>query len=308
MHKCIIIGNNHIGRQFAQHFRKQDHFQQIINIDYSFQTEKREDFSKELHSHTAADWIFDLTRLINDTIPSDHEFQHDEGDKARVLHNWIISNECNNLFIAYHKKNQEIENIYSDWLNKEKGRRLIIARCGLLYGPELPGYVNDLIKTICNGCCIIAGSPGSEIFLGYITGFLSSLDLTMNQRQDLIRYDYCDQPVRNLSEIVNSIRHHFDARSPVLFLPYGLAGPVHLACRKFGVGCVYPPANRVLFDKGKLSPQYLKDSGFEFKFDFEYALTHWETTTPEDIAAESLQKDIKSNRTADSKIEEKIRG
>ncbi len=290
MNTCIIVGCDGLARQLAQYLQKTNRFSQVVFID---DPEKVSVKTSDL-CRPAPQWIFDLSRLI---VPPEYLDQTDNDFSTHLSRNICTLAEamgCRNIFFAASIFNRSLPGIakpFRDWQKSESGRRLVISHTGLIYGPRLDGDLEFFINDLRHGCRIVAGSTRHKIPCGYLYGFFESIDFILDCRQDVIQYEYVDKKPLGLSDLARGIKRHFDITSSVIFLPGWLTKLIGYGCRIFGKNCLIHRSSLGQSPSIPLTPEKLVELGFDFKYDFEYSLAHWEIVAPEDFGTLSVSRD-----------------
>src|SRR5690606_22852936 len=81
------------------------------------------------------------------------------------------------------------EVIHEAWLAGDAGRRLVICRPGVVYGPGDPGNMLRMIKAIKRGYFAYPGSPHIYKSYAYIYGLLESIDFAVGRSERLFVYN-----------------------------------------------------------------------------------------------------------------------
>jgi len=177
------------------------------------------------------------------------------------------------------------ELIHERWQAMAPGRRLVVCRPGVIYGPGDPGNILRMIKAIRRGYFAYPGSPQVHKSYGYIEGLLDSIEFMMARDEPVIRHNYVEQPTEALGALVRHVKAHLGSKAPVFPLPVQVLAPiaatVHLATG--GRGPIHPMRVRKAARPTHIVPQVLTDMGFEFRFDFASSLVHWQQQAPEDF-------------------------
>lgn len=180
------------------------------------------------------------------------------------------------------------ENIHKNWLAAENTRRLIIIRPSVIFGPEDPGNVYRMIKAIKNGTFILPDGGNIVKAYGYIYGLVESIEFTMEKQDRLIVYNYAENPLLKLNEMVAIVKKELNYKKPVFHLSVSILSFIayflQIGFKLFGIKSeIHPVRVRKAGFPTNISPKYLIDNGFEFKYNFESALKHWKTVSPEDF-------------------------
>ncbi|MCJ7467537.1 MAG: NAD(P)-dependent oxidoreductase [Maribacter sp.] len=180
------------------------------------------------------------------------------------------------------------EKIHQIWLSEDKTRRLIIVRPSVIFGPKDPGNVYRMIKALKKGTFILPNGGKVIKAYGYIYGLIDSMAFTMDQAESLIVYNYAENPLVPLNEMARIIKDKFGYKRPtpnlsVRFLSvmaFFIQGLSKIIGKKTDI---HPVRVAKAGFPTNIEPKYLIDHGFDFKYEFENALNHWESISPEDF-------------------------
>jgi hypothetical protein len=123
---------------------------------------------------------------------------------------------------------------------------------------------------------------------GYVYGLVDSIIFTLNQPERLIIYNYAEEPLVPLREMVKITKRTFNYNKPTLSLSVKLlaflAWILNFGYKILGKKtAIHPVRVRKAGFPTNIKPEYLIRRRFEFRFDFETSLTHWKQIAPEDF-------------------------
>jgi nucleoside-diphosphate-sugar epimerase len=180
------------------------------------------------------------------------------------------------------------EKIHETWLVKDKSRRLIIVRPSVIFGPKDPGNVYRMIKSLKKGTFVLPDGGKVVKGYGYVYGLVESMLFCINQTDSHIVYNYAENPLVNLSEMVQVAKNELAITKPTLKIPVALlvilARIIQIVFKILGKKSdIHPVRVRKAGFPTNIKPQYLIDHDFDFKYPFEKALRHWKTVSPQDF-------------------------
>tara|TARA_R110002012_G_scaffold66614_1_gene174112 strand:- start:195677 stop:196687 length:1011 start_codon:yes stop_codon:yes gene_type:complete len=182
------------------------------------------------------------------------------------------------------------EEIHKSWLAKdETDRRLVIVRPSVIYGPKDPGNVYRMIKALKKGTFILPNGGNVIKAYGYVFGLVDSILFTMGKKdENLIVYNYAENPLITLKEMTSVAKNKFDFTKKTLSLPVPflafLAGLIQIGSKLIGKKSdIHPVRVRKAGFPTNIKPGYLISQGFNFKYDFESSLEHWQSVSPKDF-------------------------
>lgn len=180
------------------------------------------------------------------------------------------------------------EKIHENWLHENDQRKLIIVRPSVIYGPKDPGNVYRMIQSLKKGTFILPDGGKVIKSYGYIYGLLESILFTIQQNKRFIKYNYAENPVIPLNEMVATIKKELNIKKPTLKLPVWVLSIIarffQIWFKLIGEECdIHPVRVKKAGFPTNIKPQYLIDNGFVFKYGFRNSLSHWKIVSPEDF-------------------------
>lgn len=180
------------------------------------------------------------------------------------------------------------EKIHENWLAEDGSRRLIIVRPSVIFGPKDPGNVYRMIKSLKIGTFVLPDGGKVIKGYGYVFGLIDSILFTMNQKKPFIVYNYAENPLVPLNEMVKIVKEQLGYKKPTLNVSVGVLAVAAFFIQKgFKLigkkSDIHPVRVRKAGFPTNIIPQYLIDQGFNFKYNFREALRHWKINSPEDF-------------------------
>tara|TARA_R110000744_G_C19371292_1_gene562663 strand:+ start:13190 stop:14185 length:996 start_codon:yes stop_codon:yes gene_type:complete len=189
---------------------------------------------------------------------------------------------------AYGTSKALAEEIHKTWLAEDESRRLVIVRPSVIFGPKDPGNVYRMIKALKKGTFILPNGGNIVKGYGYVFGLVESILYTINKKDRLIIYNYAENPLVHLKEMVNIAKKELGYKKPTLkmsvtmlaFIAFFVQKGYKLIGKKSDI---HPVRVKKAGFPTNIRPQYLISNDFEFKYDFKNALKHWKSVSPEDF-------------------------
>ena len=167
------------------------------------------------------DWIFNLAAIHREPGHSPEEYFDTNLAGARNVCDYAESVGCRNIYFTSsisvygptlgptgrgctHLPSNSIwglpkypaEWIHRCWQAGSGGRRLVICRPAVIYGPGDPGNILRMIQAIRKGYFAFPGSTSIYKAYGYIFGLLDSIDFVMDRVDGVIYYNYAEASYR----------------------------------------------------------------------------------------------------------------
>ncbi len=180
------------------------------------------------------------------------------------------------------------EKIHEKWLAENKERRLIIVRPSVIFGPKDPGNVYRMIKSLKKGTFVLPDGGKVIKGYGYVYGLVDSMIFTMNKGERLIHYNYAENPLVPLNEMVNITKENLGFNKPTLKVPVKILAVVaffiQILFKLLGKSSdIHPVRVRKAGFPTNIKPEYLINNNFHFKYPYPEALKHWKNVAPEDF-------------------------
>lgn len=180
------------------------------------------------------------------------------------------------------------EKIHQIWLAEDLNRRLVIVRPSVIYGPKDPGNVYRMIKALKKGTFVLPNGGNIIKGYGYVYGLVESMLFTMNKNERLIIYNYAENPVIPLKNMVSTVKEEFNYQKPTIklsvkilaFLAFFFQYGFKLIGKKSDI---HPVRVKKAGFPTNIKPQYLIDNNFKFNYGFLNSLKHWKSIAPDDF-------------------------
>lgn len=180
------------------------------------------------------------------------------------------------------------EKIHESWFLRSDDRKLIIVRPSVIFGPHDPGNVYRMIKSLKMGLFVLPDGGKVIKGYGYIFGLIDSILFTINQNKRKIVYNYAENPLVPLKEMVRITKEELGYKKPTLNIPVmilaKIAGIVQIVFKLSGKKSdIHPVRVRKAGFPTNIKPAYLINNNFDFKYPYDKALKHWKQQAPEDF-------------------------
>jgi nucleoside-diphosphate-sugar epimerase len=321
MSLCIMFGGaGFVGTKLAESFIKEKRFTKVILADIKSSPLDGKngiavhvcDVRKPIDLGNLAespDWIFNFAAIHREPGHQGSEYFE---TNIRGAHNVCAFSEsvgCNNIFFTssisvygpcleptdesklpspitpYGGSKYPAELIHQVWLNSRQGRRLIITRPGVIYGPGDPGNILRMIRAIKKGYFAFPGSSKIHKSYAYIYGFIESINFMMNRNEKLLIYNYVESPTETIEQLAAIVKRKMNSKAPVVSLPPAILMPVARILQALAKdrNPIHPVRVKKAGTPTHIVPGVLKELGFTFRYDFEKSLDHWLSVSPEDF-------------------------
>lgn len=255
------------------------------------------------------DWIFNFAAVHREPGHQAHEYFDTNIAGAETVCAYATQVGCNNIYFTssisvygptkgptdesarvcpitpYGGSKFPAELIHRAWQREHPGRRLIVVRPGVVYGPNDPGNIGRMVQAIKKGYFAFPGSTAIKKSYAYVYGMLDSIRFTTSRPEAVITYNYVETPTEDLGAIAALVRHFVDSKAPILSLPTGLLLPAARLVQ--AIAGKHNPVHPMRVIKAArpthIIPKTLIDMGFEFKYPFAKSLEHWRSVRPEDF-------------------------
>ncbi len=321
MSSCVIFGGaGFIGTHLAKHFLKQGRFNHVHIADIEKSsleghrgittslTDVRRPIERNLID-SKPEWIFNLAAIHREPGHIREEYFETNLNGAKNVCAYAEQVGCDNIYFTssisvygpttsptdeskpiqpstpYGGSKFPAELIHTMWMKARPGRRLLISRPGVIYGPGDPGNILRMINAIKKGYFAFPGSRRIYKSYGYIYGLLESIEFVIDSDMDFCCYNYVESPTQPLGQLVSAVKTFLDSRALVLPVPLPILLPVSkLVQATLGSkNPIHPARVKKAATPTHIIPAKLKEFGFNFKYDFLSSLTHWRTVAPEDF-------------------------
>jgi len=183
----------------------------------------------------------------------------------------------------YGHSKQLAEGIHEQWLAQGDGRRLVVARPGVVFGPGEGGNYSQLAKALKRGYFFYPGRQNTIKSGGYVDELLRSFDFALARAAPLVRYNFAYPKLSTTEDIVSAFSRVTGKRFAPPTLP---VAPLLLAAGLFEAADVLGFKNwihrdrvRKLVQSTKVEPGWLMANRYAFSTDLDQALENWRDET-----------------------------
>jgi nucleoside-diphosphate-sugar epimerase len=325
---CIIFGGSgYIGKALIRHYLEGGRFEAVYNFDLVPSGIRDPKFTESIcdvrlpisaeipDANPETSWIINLAALCREPGSKPHEYFDTNIKDAENVLAFAGARGFRNLFFTstmstygrapeptpetapqypetpYGISKLVGEKINEKWLESGEGRRLIICRPSVIFGPNDVGNILRMIKAVNKGYFFFPGDPHIVKAYGYIQGLVESFDFTMDRKQEArIVYNYAEWPLLDLQGMVDSIKQFTGRGAFTVRLPHSLllalSQVIQAVAGVFGkTSPIHPVRVKKVAYPTYIKPQYLLDAGFQFKYAFPEALKHWRHVSPADFSS-----------------------
>jgi nucleoside-diphosphate-sugar epimerase len=184
------------------------------------------------------------------------------------------------------------ENIHRVWQAGKPGRRLLILRPGVVFGPGEGGNVTRLIKSLVKGYFVYMGNRGTRKAGGYVKELCEVIRYAINYQADSDDFvtvlNFSAKQTAQMEEFVNTIRDVARLKNKPFSLPrtplVAVSYPIELAAQTLGIAQpISPKRVRKLFRSTNIEAQWLQKVGYDYRFSLKDAFEDWKREVPEDF-------------------------
>jgi nucleoside-diphosphate-sugar epimerase len=318
---CLILGGSgYIGYRWARRLAEKKRFARIVLADRLppgaplpngaefFDCDIRQPLLPQLGA-LQPDWIFNLAAVHREPGHERAEYFDTNLPGARHTCAFAEATGCDNILFtssiavygptngamseasplypttAYGISKLCAELIHEGWRGAADGRRLIVCRPGVVYGPGDPGNILRMIRAVKKGCFVYPGSKALRKSYAYIEGLLDSFEFAMARTAPQLTYNYVERETEPLGQLVQSVQAHLGKKIPTFTAPLPLLQLAASVVQVLTAGRspIHPARVRKVATATHIVPQQLMDLGFPFRYDFRTSLTDWAAKAPADF-------------------------
>lgn len=184
------------------------------------------------------------------------------------------------------------ETIHSGWQGASPGRKLLILRPGVVFGPGEGGNVTRLIQSIVGGYFVYLGNKHTRKAGGYVKElcFVIQFGLDHQDRcgEEITILNFSFNPPATMETFVEAIRKVVESRHAPFTAPRSLVlGSSYVIdglASAFGIKQPVSPVRvRKMFRSTYVDPKRLRELGYSWRFSIEEAFRDWKREVPSDF-------------------------
>jgi GlcNAc-P-P-Und epimerase len=184
---------------------------------------------------------------------------------------------------AYGRSKQLAELIHRQWGADAPGRRLVIVRPGVIFGPGEGGNYSQLAKALRGGYFFYPGRRDTIKSGGYVDELLDTMEFALGRDDQFILYNFAYPELSTTEEIVRTFAQVAGYRTERATLPLPallLAAELMKVANAVGLrSWIHPDRVMKLVQSTRVAPGWLEEAGYEFKTDLKSGLTLWRDET-----------------------------
>jgi nucleoside-diphosphate-sugar epimerase len=193
---------------------------------------------------------------------------------------------------AYGGSKLEAEKIHIAWQQAAPGRRLVILRPGVVFGPGEHANVARLARSLARGYFAYMGNRDTRKAGVYVKELCHVLEFALTHQQNggpsMLLWNVSMDPPPRLEDFVQGICAAAGYPRPKWNVPRGLlvaaSYPIAGAARLVGVQTsINPVRMRKLSQPTHIEPLRLRELGYRYRYTMEQAMADWKHDAPEDF-------------------------
>jgi nucleoside-diphosphate-sugar epimerase len=179
----------------------------------------------------------------------------------------------------YGRSKRMAELIHERWLQQGDGRRLVVVRPGVVFGPGEGGNYTNLARALRKRLFLYPGRRDTVKSGGYVDELLNTLDFALASTEPHVLYNFAYPDETTTEDIVRTFSRVSDlpanpptAPAPLLYA----AATVFEAANAMGLkNPIHRERVVKLVQSTRIVPQWLIDRGYRFSSNLETALRSW---------------------------------
>jgi len=192
---------------------------------------------------------------------------------------------------AYGGSKLVAEKIHEIWQSKNKKRKLVIVRPGVVFGPGEGGNVSRLIKAVRNRYFFYMGNRKTRKAGTYVKELCRAmmwvLDRQKASNNGVVVFNMSMNPGPSIEEYVDAIARVANMKIWIPSVPSGLlfvvAYIIEIVARPLGIQHPFSSVRiKKLIRSNNILPAYLVEQGYEYKYSLDDAFVDWKKDCPDE--------------------------
>jgi nucleoside-diphosphate-sugar epimerase len=184
------------------------------------------------------------------------------------------------------------ENIHRTWQIATPGRKLLILRPGVVFGPGEGGNVTRLVRSIVKGYFVYLGNRTTRKAGGYVKELCDVIQFGMDHQsktgEALTLLNFSMSPTTPMEQFVDAIRDVTKIRRQPIAFPrsvlLAMSYPINAAAQTFGIKQpVSPTRVRKMFRSTNIEAKRLQTLGYKYNYSLKAAFEDWKRDVPADF-------------------------
>jgi len=183
------------------------------------------------------------------------------------------------------------EKIHLGWQRAGKGRRLLIVRPGVVFGPGEGGNLSRMVRAVLGRYFFYMGNRQTRKAGGYVKELCHALAWMMEWQEKngvgTALFNFTMDPAPTVEEYVEAICRVAGVQRFVPSMPYplllGASYPIAAISRPLGIHQPISPVRiRKLVRSNNIVPDFLRKAGYSYHYTLDQALADWRQERPEE--------------------------
>ena len=184
---------------------------------------------------------------------------------------------------AYGRSKLIAETVHSQWQARGPGRRLVLVRPGVVFGPGEGGNYTHLARALAGGYFVYPGRRDTIKSGGYVDDLIGALDFALAQVDPMIAFNFAYPEQSTTQDIVQAFGRVRGSASSPLTIPTGLMLAAAAAFELANTMGIRNPIHRQrilkLVQSTRVEPGWLLSRGYRFVHTLDTALEAWSSET-----------------------------
>ena len=183
----------------------------------------------------------------------------------------------------YGRSKRLAEIVHRRWAEAERGRKLVIVRPGVIFGPGERGNYSHLAKALRHGFFVYPGRKDTVKSGGHVDELLRAVEFAISKCKREVLFNFAFPDESTTEEIVGAFSRVAGYPSTHATVP---VAPLLAAASVFEVADALGIQNPIhrervlkLFQSTRVSPAWLLANGYDFEHTLETALAGWHLET-----------------------------